>query len=293
MKYTAAMLRTYLARLAFLSLLLAMAPLKLLAQDAGGSPTQMPNGKVLGDVPGHPQRTNNFPTAIALSPDGRYAVLLHSGYGAYTSGEKQSISVLDLQTNSLRDFPEDRLGSDARQTYFLGLAFSRDGQHLYASMASLTDPLGKQKGSTGNGIAIYRFSDGKVDSEGFLPLALRSKIPAGKVRREEYRDVTYPAGLCVGLSGGEERILVASNNSDEAILLNVADGKIIHRFDLSTYKRIPASLPYTALMTSDGNTGYVSLWNASAVAELDLINGRVRRIVPLRKPAGHLDGGSH
>jgi DNA-binding beta-propeller fold protein YncE len=287
------MLRTYLARLVLLSLLLAMAPLKLLAQKVGGSLTQMPNSKLLGEVPGHPQRTNNFPTAIALSPDGRYAVLLHSGFGAYTSGEKQSLSVLDLQTNALRDFPDDRLGSDARQTYFLGLAFSRDGQHLYASMASLTDPLAKQKGSTGNGIAIYRFTDGSVAAERFLPLGPRSKIPVAKVRREEYRDVTYPAGLCVGLSGGEERILVASNNSDEAILLNVADGKIIHRFDLSTYRRIPASLPYTAVMTSDGNTGYVSLWNASAVAELDLINGRVRRIISLRKPAGHLDGGSH
>jgi DNA-binding beta-propeller fold protein YncE len=287
------MLRTYLARLVLLSLLLAIAPLKLLAQEAAGSLTQMPNSKLLGEVPGHPQRTNNFPTAIALSPDGRYAVLLHSGYGAYTSGEKQSISVLDLQTNALRDFPDDRLGSDARQTYFLGLVFSRDGQHLYASMASLTDPLGKQKGSTGNGISIYRFADGSVTAERFLPLAPRSKIPAGRVRREEYRDVTYPAGLCVGVSGGEERILVASNNSDEAILLNVGDGKIIRRFDLSTYKRIPGSLPYTAVMTSDGKTGYVSLWNASTVAELDLSNGRVRRIIPLRKPAGRLDGGSH
>jgi|HubBroStandDraft_2_1064218.scaffolds.fasta_scaffold00505_6 DNA-binding beta-propeller fold protein YncE len=288
------MLRTHLARLALFSwLLLAMAPLKLLAQEVGGSSTQMPNSRLLGEVPGHPLRTNNFPTSMALSPDGRYAVLLHSGFGAYTSGEKQSLSVLDLQTNSLRDFPDERLGSDARQTYFLGLAFSRDGQHLYASMASLTDPLGKQKGSTGNGIAIYRFTDGSVAAERFLSLAPRSKIPAEKVRREEYKDVTYPAGLCVGLSGGEERILVASNNSDEAILLKAGDGKIIHRFDLSTYKRIPGSLPYTAVMTSDGKTGYVSLWNASAVAELDLTNGRVRRIIPLRKPAGHLDGGSH
>jgi len=44
------------------------------------------------------------------------------------------------------------------------------------------------------------------------------------------------------MSGGEERLLIACNNSDEAILLNTSDGKIIHRFDLSTFKRIPASL---------------------------------------------------
>jgi len=68
-------------------------------------------------------------------------------------------------------------------------------------------------------------------------------------------------------------------------------GKIIHRFDLSTFKRIPASLPYTSVMTSDGRRGFVSLWNASAVAELDLVKGKVRRFIPLRKPASPLAGG--
>ncbi len=256
--------------------------------------TQMPNGKLLGEVPGNPQRTNNFPTAAVISPDGRYAVVLHSGYGAYSSGERQSISVLDLKTNALKDFPDDRLGSDAKQTYFLGLGFSGDGKHLYASMASLTDPLGKQKGNTGNGIAVYRFADGNVTPERFLPLAPRSNLPAGKVRREEYfKDVTYPAGLSVGMSGGEERILVASNNSDEAILMNCSDGRIVQRIDLSTFKRIPGSLPYTTVMSSDGKRGFVSLWNASAVAELDLLRGQVRRMIPVRKPAAQLEAGSH
>ena len=253
----------------------------------------MPNAKVLGEVPGNPQRTNNFPTATALSPDGRYAVLLHSGYGAYTSGQKQSLSVLNLETNELRDFPDDRLGSDAKQTYFHGLAFSRDGKHLYASMASLTDPLGKEKGSTGNGIAVYAFTDGNVTPERFIALAPRAEVPDGKERRDEFKDVTYPAGLSVGMSGGEERILVTSSNSDEAILLNCADGRVVQRFDLSAFKRIPGSLPYTTAMSSDGRRGWVSLWNASAVAELDLVRGKVRRIIPLRKPTAPLEGGSH
>src|SRR5712692_3630932 len=262
---------------------------------AQGAPhtTQLPNGKLLTDVPGNPRPTNNLPTAIALSPDGRFAVVLHSGYGAYTSGKNQSLSVLNLETDELTDVPDDRLGAKARQTYFLGLAFSLDGKHLFASMASLTDPLGKQKGSTGNGIAVYTFEHGRVTPERFMPLLPRTKLPAGRIRRPEYKDVTYPAGLSIGKGGGEERLLVACNNSDEAILLNAADGKIVYRFDLSTFKHIPASLPSTAAMTSDGKRGFVSLWNASSVAELDLLNGRVRRVIPLRKPASRLAGGSH
>ncbi len=272
----------------FLSLLVPV----LFAQEAAQR-VQLPNGKLLGEVPGRPRQINNLPTAIAISPDGRFAVLLHSGFGAYTSGEKQSLSVLNIETDELIDFPDARLGSDAKQTYFLGLAFSLDGKHIFASMASLTDPLGKQKGSTGNGIAVYSFENGRIVPEQFMALAPRTKIPQGKKRRAEFKDVTYPAGLSIGLSGGEERLLVASNNSDEAVLMNVSDGKIIYRFDLSTMKRIPASLPYTTVMTKDGKRGFVSLWNASSIAELDLVSGRVVRIIPLRRPESPLAGGSH
>ncbi|HYL61208.1 MAG TPA: beta-propeller fold lactonase family protein [Candidatus Methylomirabilis sp.] len=254
---------------------------------------RLPNGKILGEVPGSPRRINNLPTAIAISPDGRFAVLLHSGYGAYTSGMKQSLTVLNLATDELKDFPDERLGSKARQTYFLGLAFSRDGKHIFASMASLTDPLGKKKGSTGNGIAVYSFEDGRIAPERFLALPPRKDIPAGKVRRDAFKDVTYPAGLSVAISGGRERLLVACNNSDEAVLLDAQDGKVVFRFDLSTMKRIPGSLPYTAVMTNDGKRGFVSLWNASAVAELDLAKHRVVRIIPVRKPDSPLTGGSH
>ena len=220
-------------------------------------------------------------------------MLLHTGYGTYSSGEKQSLTVLNLESNELKDFPDERLGQDAKQTYFLGLAFSLDGKHLYASMASLTDPLGKGKGSTGNGIAVYGFANGVVTPERFLPLLPRERLPQGKVRRAQFKNVTYPAGLGAGMSGGEERILVACNGSDEAALLNASDGKIVSRFDLSTYQRIPGSLPYTAVMTRDGRRGFVSLWNASAVAELDLANGSVRRIIALQNPAAPLAGGSH
>ncbi len=276
-----------------LSLYLLIAALPLLAQNTPPPRTQMPNGKIFGELPGNPRRINNFPTAAVISPDGRFAVLLHSGYGAYSSNEAQSLTVLNLETNSLRDFPDDRLGNKAKQTYFQGLAFSLDGKHLYASMASLTDPLGKGKGSTGNGIAVYTFQNGEVTPERFLPLPPRSSVPPGKIRRDQFKDVTYPAGLSIASNGGVEQLLVACNSSDEALLLNTSDGQVLHRFDLSTFKRIPASLPYAAVMTRDGKRGFVSLWNASAVAELDLTAGRVHRMIPLRKPADPLEGGSH
>ena len=265
---------------------------QLAAQESATS-VQLPNGRLLGQVPGNPREINNLPTAAALSPDGRFAVFLHSGFGSYSDGVKQSLSVLNLETDELSDFPENRLGRSARQTYFLGLAFSPDGKHLYASIASYTDALGKKPGSTGNGIAVYGFANGKITPERFLKISPRTSLPTGKERRDQFKDVTYPAGLSVAKVAGEERILVACNHSDEAVLLNPSDGAIIYRFDLSTFKRIPASLPYTTVITNDGKRGFVSLWNASTVAELDLTRGTVVRKIELGKPGAPLAGGSH
>src|SRR3981189_3414187 len=178
-KYNAAMQRAKISRwfLGMMLLVVSSGDLHAQTRPTAKPPRQLPNGKLLGDVPGDPRATNNFPTAAVVSPDGRFAVLLHSGFGAYTSGEKQSLTVLNVETNELRDFPDERLGTKSKQAYFLGLAFSVNGKHLFVSMASLTDPLGKEKGSTGNGIAVYGFEDGVVTPVRFLPLASREKLP--------------------------------------------------------------------------------------------------------------------
>jgi len=46
-----------------------------------------------------------------------------------------------------------------------------DGKHLYASMGSITDPIGEKASSTGNGIAVYKFSEGQVSPERFIKIA--------------------------------------------------------------------------------------------------------------------------
>src|SRR5260370_35134775 len=46
-------------------------------------------------------------------------------------------------------------------------------------------------------------------------------------------------------------------------------------------------------MAREGRRGFVSLWKASTVGELDLLKESVRRFIPLRKPASPLAGGSH
>lgn len=249
-------------------------------------------------VPGHPKKTNSFPTALALSPDGRYLAILNNGYGTEQSSYDQSIAVLDLRHNRLRDYPDHRLGKGAHQTYFLGLAFSADGRHLYASMSSLTDPTGSQPGDTGNGITIYSFKNGKPSPQGFLKIPLQPLRPDQQPTKVSTAVPSgmadpYPAGLALVHGTHGEELLVADNLSDDALLLDATTGSILHRFNLSHGPHVPATFPYGVAVTKDGWRGFCSLWNASAVAELDIRSGKVLRRIPLLRPSSPIAPGSH
>ena len=273
--------------IAFLSLCVALPAQERKTDDH--SSISLPTSKTLTiPAPGRIGSTNSFPATIAISPDGRYAALLNDGYGTQETMATQSIAVLDLKTNQLSDYPDKRFGEDVHQSYFLGLVFGPDGKHLYASVGSITDPTGEKPGDTGNGIAVYSFKDGKVAPERFIAIAPQSLAPGKKVsiglqKTAVGTAIPYPAGLALVSAGGHDRFLVADNLSDNAVLLDVATGKILQHFDLSTDELVPSSFPYTCVATRDGKRAWCSLWNASRVAELDLTSGKVVRWIKVNR----------
>jgi DNA-binding beta-propeller fold protein YncE len=252
----------------------------------------LPTSKTLTlPVPGYLARTNSFPATIALSPDGRYAALLNQGYGTQETGARQSIAILDLSNNRLHDFPDDRLSDDysTRQSYFIGLAFSSDGKHLYASMGSITDPTGEKPKSTGNGIAVYRFADGQVTPERFIKIAPQTiaegkEVAFGVRKTPTGTALPYPAGLAVLRGPNGDRLLIANNLSDNVVVLDTSSDKILQSFDLCRSRFIPSAYPYTVIANKAGTKAWVSLWNSSAVAELNLETGKVTRWIPLGPP---------
>jgi len=132
----------------------------------------LPSSKQLGAVAGNPQRINSEPISMAVSPDGRYVVTVNAGYGTAESDYDQSLAVMDTQTGKVVDFPEARTALRSKETLYSGLAFSRDGKHLYASMASLTVPAG-DKENPGNGVVVYGFDAGKITQERMIPIGLQ------------------------------------------------------------------------------------------------------------------------
>jgi hypothetical protein len=97
--------------------LFLVAALGALAAQNPNEPRQisLPTSKSLTlPSPGVMGALNGFAAAMAVSPDAHYAAVLNDGYGTQKNQAHQSIAILDLKTNQLVDFPEDRLAEEVR-----------------------------------------------------------------------------------------------------------------------------------------------------------------------------------
>jgi DNA-binding beta-propeller fold protein YncE len=263
-----------------------------------GQTIDLPTSKqIVRPVPGAPQRVNSLPISMAVSPDQRYVVTVNAGYGTFESKYMQSLAVLATRSGTIEDFPDHRTPIRAKQTLFSGLAFSRDGRHIYASMASLEDPLGNKVGDTGTGVVVYGFREGKIEPERLMKIPLQ-QLAAGRKTLlvggiESENGAPYPAAIAIIGDSSSEKLLVADNLSDDVLLMDAKTGAIEHRFDLAENDAVPSTYPIALSVARDGSRAFVALWNASEVVELDLKNRRVGHRLTLLKPESATSAGSH
>ncbi len=270
-----------------------------------GQTIHLPSSKQIeGPVPGSPQRLNSLPMGAAWSPDHRYLALVNAGFGTVESNYEQSIAILDTQTGKLTDYPIALTEVLAPQTLYSGIAFSADGKHLYVSFDSISEPEGGKPDQTGNAIGVYRFTPDAAGAdalteERLIPVPMR-KLEEGKTQHHGPMKLTTdeaipaPAGLAVVQGAdGAEKLLVADEYSDDALLIDAATGKLETRFDLSDGPVIPTTYPIAVVASADGQRAWVSLWNGSAVAELNLKSGKVVGQLQLLPPRYDIGPSSH
>ena len=264
---------------------------------------------------GAPQRITSFPATIAISPDKHYAAILNQGWGLPEFDYDQSIAIVDVQSGKLTEFPDARLTHKSKMTYFFGLAWSADGTHLYASIASLTNPEGLQpppkepgktapnwmaEGDLGNGIASYLFTASPTPSiaaERFIPIPPQP-LDDGTKRAADFKHAPagtappFPAQLVVIGNGDSERLLVADNLSDDVLVINPRDGSVLQRYDLSAHNFVPSEYPLAVTASRDGKRAWITLYNASSIAELDFAAFKIARVIRVMPPQSAIDPSS-
>ncbi len=196
----------------------SLAPANSIAADA----TRLPTGVRLDPV-GATIDVGPMPLAIVNAPGGRRVVLSLNGWSS------TGIQVVDVAHGTVTqtiDLP----------AAFLGLAFSPDGQWLYAS--------------GGDTDQIYRFRWANDAAELVDSIALAVKAPKKAGTR-------YPAQLATSRDG--KRLYVAENLADSLAVIDVASKRVVQRLPAGRY-------PYGVVVNTDG-TVFVSAWGGNYVGQ--------------------------
>ena len=158
-------------------------------------------------------------------------VTVNAGYGTYESKYDSRWRCSIRRRARWPTFPMPYTGARAKQTLYSGLAFSRDGSHLYASMGSIDRSAGHGDEGRRPAAALWSisFSEGKIAPERFIHLPMQQLAPGRKTlligEQEGDKGVPFPAAIAVVGAAGAEKLLVADNLSDDVLLLDPATGR--------------------------------------------------------------------
>ncbi|MCU0709058.1 MAG: beta-propeller fold lactonase family protein [Pirellula sp.] len=247
----------------------------------GRGETLLPNGWTLKPV-GTQIELGDFPSRMKLSPDGRFAAVLHTGWGTH---EVRMVLLEDGTVTS----------SVAVDQAYQGLCFSPDGKRLYVSR--------------GEDEAVYVYDH----RDGYLTL-----IDTMQLVDSDQKSVV--AGLATTLDG--KQLLVCGLLSNQLEIIDLVDRvpeiRLRNRTpneaqpDRNARPRTPVtpknvvgsqrielpkdSFPVDVAVTPDGKRAMVSLWGAASVAVVDLESKSIVSIWPVRSHPTEmlfLDNGKH
>ena len=200
--------------------------------------------------------TGDFPVNIALHPGGKFAAVLHCGYGPH------EIVILDLAKRAI-------VSRERVPEAFYGLTFSSNGGRLFCS------------GSSDETVQSFAFADGKLTAADPVPLRDKKErgVPAGLALSAD-ASTLYAANLwgqsvtrvrfgndgpkCDHLPLGEPAAPApAPDASTDDPSITKRDLALLDATDPS------APFPYACLLDEKRHRLYVSCWGRGQIAVID------------------------
>lgn len=250
-----------------------------------------PAGKLVLDASTRLPAVGSLPVAMVPSPDGRYLIVVNSGFGIQFNGStnrgQQSLAVIDL-SGSGEPLVIQNVYFPTPQSANVGVVFSQkpDPDRSFPLYVS---------GGVENKIWVFRYTPGAP-----APIAPSSPGPATTVnapfidvagfanssntpRYNDNRPPVYPAGLALAADGNT--LFVANNLADNlGIVRNVRGTRELTRIELRKPGSNQFLYPYGIL--TRGSKVYVSLWGDASIAVVDTAknNAMVNHIAVDRHP---------
>jgi DNA-binding beta-propeller fold protein YncE len=247
------------------------------------SPTgRYSNGTVLMDgrlltPAGKTTLLGDFPLGIALSPDGRWAVVSNAGQGEGAKKQgNESLQLIDARTGRVTQQVTDHLkGQDT--FYNGGLAFSPDGKHLWAT------------GGGNDAVYDYAFDGGRLKLTHSWPSTVAHGTPSvGLGTPVEGIPATAPeVGDVVGYSRGvtltpDGKTAVVTNEQGGSVsALDTATGAIRWQAPLGANQQHAGTYPNGVAVTPDGATAFIAAQGVNAVYALSLATGTITGVTPV------------
>ncbi|MCW2572427.1 MAG: beta-propeller repeat protein [Frankiales bacterium] len=259
---------------------LAGAPAKPLSHVSVTSPTgsyaeghSLVNGRLVNPA-GTRTTLGDFPVGIVVSPDGRTGVVANSGQGQ--GGEQQgdeSLQVIDLATARVVQTVRDHLAGTPT-FYNAGLAFSRDGKHLYAT------------GGGNDAVYDYAVKGQRLSLKSRWKSSVKAGAPtvAGNPfgngvpgTASTVGDVgAYSRGLALGPDGTS--VIVANEEGSTVAALSTTDGQLLWETPLGA---VSGGGAYPQSVTVSGTLALVPAEGLNAVAILDATTGALTGLAPV------------
>ena len=196
----------------------------------GNGLTLLPNGWRLSPEGRH-VTVGDLPMNLVPSPDGRFVAILTNGWS------KPAVSIFDAHTLQVISRLEI-------EHAWLGLVWHPDGHRLFIS------------GASENVIYEVTWEGGRLKAAG--------KIVLGPAEAHPGRDLIENAGYVTGMAITSDgtQLFATEMYGQKVVAIDLEHRKVTQTADLSAE-------PYTAVLSPDGQTLFVSLWGGAKVLVFD------------------------